>query len=44
VTDRDIDRIDAIDVLEGCIDEESRRPDAHDLSPEDLKRHWTSDL
>ncbi|MFC6729850.1 hypothetical protein ACFQDG_14455 [Natronoarchaeum mannanilyticum] len=44
MTDRDSDRVDAIDVLEGCIDEESRHPDAHDHSPEDLKRDWTSDL
>jgi len=44
VTEQDIDRDDAIAVLEGCIDEVSRRPDADDLSSIDLKRDWTSDL
>ncbi|SNZ13120.1 hypothetical protein SAMN06269185_2049 [Natronoarchaeum philippinense] len=44
MTERDIDRSDAIEVLEGYIDEVSRRPDADDLSPVDLKRDWASDL
>lgn len=41
---RDIDRSDTVETLEGCINEDSRRSSAEDLTPEDLKREWTPDL
>ncbi len=41
---REVDRSDAVDALEGCINEETRRSAAEEITPDDLKRDWTSDL
>lgn len=40
----EIDREDATELLEGCIDDDTRRSDAADVDPADLKKDWTSDL
>jgi len=41
---RKMERTDAVERLEGCINEETRRDATENLTPEELKRQWTSDL
>ncbi|WP_129114763.1 AbrB/MazE/SpoVT family DNA-binding domain-containing protein [Halegenticoccus tardaugens] len=39
-----ISRESFVDAMRGCITETTRRPDAAELSPADLKADWTGDL
>lgn len=44
VVRRRVDREDAVEALEGCVDAETRRSGAEPTDPRDLKDDWTSDL